>query len=256
MHLQVSKWVKTTSLLFFTKPQLSENIGACARAIKNFNFKKLILVNPKPIYPNDKILATSVGAKDIIKQSKKYENLEKAISNIDIVIATSARFRNKNIKHINLEDLKKINFFKGLGSYFDKTQRIKNLGSLISDELMISKEKIEVAASICKVDLKSDLVGEFPELQGTMLKYLAKLNGFSKDMQFAFEDQYKPVGLNISISIKINDIPIWPRLSPNKSPPTDSVIPIIKPPTRAPTTLPIPPRTTMVKATKTKMLPV
>ena len=48
------------------KPQLSENIGACARAIKNFNFKKLVLINPKPIFPNDKILATSVGAKDII----------------------------------------------------------------------------------------------------------------------------------------------------------------------------------------------
>jgi tRNA/rRNA methyltransferase len=100
------------------KPQLSENIGACARAIKNFNFKKLILINPKPIFPNDKILATSVGAKDIIKQSKKYDNLENALSKIDIVIATSARFRNKNIKHINLEDLKKINFKKKIGFLF------------------------------------------------------------------------------------------------------------------------------------------
>ena len=100
------------------KPQLSENIGACARAIKNFNFKKLVLINPKPIYPNDKILATSVGAKDIIKQSKKYDNLEKGLSKIDIVIATSSRFRNKNIKHINLEDLKKINFKKKIGFLF------------------------------------------------------------------------------------------------------------------------------------------
>ena len=100
------------------KPQLSENIGACARAIKNFNFKKLVLINPKPIFPNDKILATSVGAKDIIKQSKKYDNLENALEKIDILIATSARFRNKNIKHINLEDLKKINFKKRVGFLF------------------------------------------------------------------------------------------------------------------------------------------
>ena len=100
------------------KPQLSENIGACARAIKNFNFKKLVLINPKPIFPNDKILATSVGAKDIIKKSKKYGNLEEAVSQIDIVIATSARFRNKNIKHINLNDLKKINFKKKIGFLF------------------------------------------------------------------------------------------------------------------------------------------
>ena len=99
-------------------PQLSENIGACARAIKNFNFKKLVLINPKPIFPNDKILATSVGAKDIINQSKKYDNLEKALGKIDILIATSARFRNKNIKHINLEDLKKINFKKRVGFLF------------------------------------------------------------------------------------------------------------------------------------------
>ena len=100
------------------KPQLSENIGACARAIKNFNFKKLILINPKPIFPNDKILATSVGAKDIITQSKKYGTLEQALDKIDIVIATSARFRNKNIKHINLEDLKKINFKKKIAFLF------------------------------------------------------------------------------------------------------------------------------------------
>jgi len=100
------------------KPQLSENIGACARAIKNFNFKKLVLINPKPVFPNDKILATSVGAKDIIKKSKKYQNLEEAIKKIDIVIATSARFRNKNVKHINLIDLKKVNFKKKIGFLF------------------------------------------------------------------------------------------------------------------------------------------
>tara|TARA_Y100001970_G_scaffold279341_1_gene386499 strand:- start:1021 stop:1734 length:714 start_codon:yes stop_codon:yes gene_type:complete len=100
------------------RPQLSENIGACARAIKNFDFKKLILINPKPIFPNDKILATSVGAKDIIKQSKNCDTLETAVEKIDIVIATSARFRNKNIKHINLEDLKRIDFKKKIGFLF------------------------------------------------------------------------------------------------------------------------------------------
>ncbi len=100
------------------KPQLSENIGACARGLKNFNFKKLVLINPKPIFPNDKILATSVGAKDIIKQSKRHDSLETALSRIDILIATSARFRNKNIKHINLEDLRKINFKKKVAFLF------------------------------------------------------------------------------------------------------------------------------------------
>ncbi len=100
------------------KPQLSENIGACARGMKNFNFNKLTIVDPKPIFPNDKILATSVGAKNIINQSKVFQNLEKALDNVDIVIATSARFRNKNIKHINLNDLKKIDFKKKVAFLF------------------------------------------------------------------------------------------------------------------------------------------
>ena len=52
------------------KPQLSENIGACARAMKNFNFSNLIVINPKPSFPNDKIIATSVGAKEIIKKAQ------------------------------------------------------------------------------------------------------------------------------------------------------------------------------------------
>ena len=100
------------------KPQLSENIGACARAMKNFDFRNMIVVDPKPIFPNDKILATSVGAKDVINKSKNFKDLKSALKNIDIVIATSARFRNKNIKHIQLEDLKNINFNKKIAFLF------------------------------------------------------------------------------------------------------------------------------------------
>jgi len=100
------------------KPQLSENIGACARAIKNFNFNKLSIINPKPLFPNDKIVATSVGAKEIIKNCKVFNNLETSIKNIDYLVATSSRFRNKNIKHINLNDLSKLDFNKKIGFLF------------------------------------------------------------------------------------------------------------------------------------------
>ena len=110
--------IKNNISFILHKPQLSENIGACARAIKNFSFNKLIMIDPKPIFPNDKILATAVGAKNIINQSKVYPNLEKALNNIDILIATSARFRNKNVKHINLDGLKKIDFKKKIAFLF------------------------------------------------------------------------------------------------------------------------------------------
>ena len=121
------------------KPQLSENIGACARAIKNFDFNKLVLINPKPVFPNDKILATSVGAKDIITQSKKYKNLEEAIKKIDIVIATTARFRNKNVKHINLVDLKKINFKKKIGFLFGS-----EASGLSNDEISYANYTLQI----------------------------------------------------------------------------------------------------------------
>ena len=100
------------------KPQLSENIGACARAMKNFNFSKLIVIKPKPTFPNDKIVATSVGAKEIIKKSKVYQTLEPAMKNIDILISTTSRFRNKNIKHIKLSELNKIDFKKKIAFLF------------------------------------------------------------------------------------------------------------------------------------------
>ena len=61
------------------KPQLPENIGFCARAIKNFGFKNLDLVNPKEIWPNQKAIATSVGANDILKKTKIYSNIKDAI---------------------------------------------------------------------------------------------------------------------------------------------------------------------------------
>ena len=121
------------------KPQLSENIGACARAMKNFKFNKLSIINPKPIYPNDKILATSVGAKNVIKKSKVFTTIEPAIKNVDYLIATSARFRNKNIKHIKLEDLKKINFKKKIAFLFGS-----EASGLSNDEISYANYTLQI----------------------------------------------------------------------------------------------------------------
>ncbi len=155
------------------KPQLSENIGACARAIKNFNFNKLLLISPKLSFPNDKIIATSVGAKDIIKKTQVFDTLEGSLNKIDILVATSSRFRNKNIKHIALSDLKKIDYSKRVGllfgseasglsnkeiSYADYTLQIpsnKNFRSLnLSHSLIIIAQTI--SALISKKNIKFD----------------------------------------------------------------------------------------------------
>ena len=98
--------------------------------------------------------------------------------------------------------LKNINYFKGLGTYFDKIQRMRKLSALISDELLISKEKMEIASSICKVDLMSDLVGEFPELQGIMGGYFAETQGFDKDVCLAVSEHYLPIGMDTKVPKK------------------------------------------------------
>ena len=92
--------------------------------------------------------------------------------------------------------LKSMNYFKGLGSYFDKIQRMRKLGGMISDELLISKDQVELSASICKVDLVSDLVGEFPELQGIMGGHFAEVQGFDKEIALAVSEHYLPTGLD------------------------------------------------------------
>ncbi len=174
---------KSNIYFILNKPQLSENIGACARAIKNFSFRKLILINPKPVYPNDKILATSVGAKDIIKQSQIYDNLEKALSKIDVVIATSARFRNKNIKHINLDDLKKINFKKKIGFLFGS-----EASGLSNDEISYANYTLQIPTN---PDFKSlnlshsliivaQFVANIIKLRGVTFKRSKKVKSASK----------------------------------------------------------------------------
>ena len=90
------------------KPQLGENIGACARSMKNFGFNKLHIVEPKINFPNHKAKATSVGAYDIINKAKVFNNVEDAINTFNLVVSLSARRRDINKKHILLEDFKKI----------------------------------------------------------------------------------------------------------------------------------------------------
>ena len=124
------------------KPQLSENIGACARAMKNFNFSKLIVIDPKPTFPNDKIVATSVGAREIIKKSKNYVSLEPVMRNIDVLISTTSRFRNKNIKHIKLNELNKIDFSKKVAFLFGP-----EASGLTNNEISFSKYVLQIPSN-------------------------------------------------------------------------------------------------------------
>ena len=109
--------------------------------------------------------------------------------------------RSKNlIKQI--ANLKSVTFYEKLGTVYDKTQRLRKLAGFLSDDLNISKEKVQVAASISKSDLCSDLVGEYPELQGVMGKYFALAQGFEEDIANSVSDHYLPIGLTSSLPKK------------------------------------------------------
>ena len=90
------------------KPQLGENIGACARSMKNFGFTKLHIVSPKISFPNQKAKVTSVGAYDVINKAKVFNKTKEAISNFDTVISLSARRRDINKQHISLNYFAKL----------------------------------------------------------------------------------------------------------------------------------------------------
>ena len=98
--------------------------------------------------------------------------------------------------------LKDIKFYEGLGSIYDKTQRLRKLSGMLADELNLNKEKAEIAASISKSDLCSDLVNEYPDLQGLMGKYFALSQGFEEDVSNAVSDHYLPIGNNSFTSKK------------------------------------------------------
>ena len=98
--------------------------------------------------------------------------------------------------------LQNIKFYEGLGSIYDKTLRLRKLSGMLSDEFNLNKEKAEIAASISKSDLCSDLVNEYPDLQGIMGKYFAISQGFEEDVSNAISDHYLPLGNNSTTSKK------------------------------------------------------
>lgn len=91
------------------------------------------------------------------------------------------------------EKLKKVTFQEKLGTVFQKTERMSSLCSFIADRLELSsKEKLEKACLLCKADLVTGVVGEFPELQGLMGMTYALNSGEDKETAVAIYEHYLP----------------------------------------------------------------
>ena len=122
---------------------MGENIGSVARAIKNFNIKHLRIVNPRCNWPNQKALATSVGAKDVLKSAKIYNSVERSIGDLDIIFASSSRIRKVNKKIISVSNLnKKIRKARKIGILFGP-----EASGLSNDEISSSDYLVKIPSN-------------------------------------------------------------------------------------------------------------
>jgi glycyl-tRNA synthetase beta chain len=92
------------------------------------------------------------------------------------------------------EGLKSVTFHNKLGSQADRIARIAALASEIAPLVGADADQAEKAAKLAKLDLRSAMVGEFPELQGTMGRYYALAAGESEAVADAARDHYSPLG--------------------------------------------------------------
>ncbi|MCR4409024.1 MAG: glycine--tRNA ligase subunit beta [Candidatus Saccharicenans sp.] len=112
-----------------------------------------------------------------------------------------ARFFWKNDLKVSLADrvpqLKNVIFQEKLGTYGDKVGRLQKLVAYLADRLEMKKEKKDLveAARLCKADLLTDMVREFPELQGKMGGLYSRQQGWSETVSRAIYEHYLPEGL-------------------------------------------------------------
>ncbi len=124
------------------RPQLGQNIGSCARVIKNFGFSKLSIVNPRDGWPNYKARMTSVGAFDMLKKVKVYNNTLESIKKYDLVFSTTARKRDINKKHISIANFTKL----------IETKKKLNIGIIFGPEASgLSNEDLSYSNSIIQI---------------------------------------------------------------------------------------------------------
>ena len=91
-----------TPYIILSKPQLGENIGSAARAMKNFGIEKLRLISPRDGWPNKSAYAISAGADNVLNNIEVFNTLEQGTQDISLLIATTARKRVVGTKSLDI----------------------------------------------------------------------------------------------------------------------------------------------------------
>ena len=160
------------------RPQLGENIGSTARALKNFNFSKLRIVSPRCGWPNQKAIATSVGAKNILQSSRIYNSLDKSVGGLDKVFATTSRIRKVNKKIISIFDLHK------------KIENKQKIGIIFGPEASgLSNNELNCADYLVKIPTNKKFSSL--NLSHSVILFCYKLFVFFSKERFIYKSNYK-----------------------------------------------------------------
>jgi glycyl-tRNA synthetase beta chain len=110
-------------------------------------------------------------------------------------LADARFFFDQDRKHAldaRLPDLANVVYHNRLGSQLERVERLTSIAVALARELGADVSHVERAARLAKADLRSEMVAEFPELQGTMGKYYARHDRESEDVAIAIEEHYRP----------------------------------------------------------------
>jgi len=162
------------------RPQLGENIGSVARALKNFNLSKLRIVNPRCDWPNQKALATSVGAKNVLKSSTICNSVEQSVGDLDIIFATTSRIRKVNKKIISILDLKK------------KIKKRQKVGIIFGPEASgLSNNELNCADYLVKIPTNKKFSSL--NLSHSVIIFCFQLFQFFSNKKFIYNSNYKSI---------------------------------------------------------------
>jgi glycyl-tRNA synthetase beta chain len=148
---------------------------------------------------NDKILPNFVG---IVNGSNKNMKLVKSGNEkvLKARLSDAMFFMKKDLTkklRDRLDDLVSVSYLEGLGNYLDKTFRIRELSLAFNRffDINLDEELIKNSSTLLKCDLVTQMVFEFPELQGVMGRIYAEKEGIKPEIALAIEEHYLPISM-------------------------------------------------------------
>ncbi len=175
--------------------------GEVIRATIRANQKCFVLKKADGNLANRFLLTANIEAKDggktIIAGNERV--IRARLSDAKFFWETDKKVWREDKEFTRLERFRNVTFHEKLGSQFDRIERIRALAKELCKVTGADPDQVDLAAKICKLDLQTEVVGEFPEVQGFMGRIYAGQIGLPASVAAACEEHYKPVGPSDSV---------------------------------------------------------